>query len=58
MKSANALDIALSALALAAPGTPEAEARNTIQAILDQAGVDHLVAGEKLTDLIDLIVFG
>jgi hypothetical protein len=58
MKSANALDIALSVLAHAAPGTPEADAAKTIEATLNQEGCDFLVAGNKLTDLIDLIVFG
>lgn len=58
MKSADALDIALSALAHAAPGTPEAEARGIIEEILAQGGCGHLGYGEKLTDLIDVIVFG
>lgn len=58
MKTSNALDIALSALAHAAPGTPEAEAHTTILAIMNQEGCAHFGEGDKLTDLIDVIVFG
>lgn len=57
-RSANALDVALSALALHPPGTAEAEAYETIEAILAQEGCGHFGEGDKLTDLIDTIVSG
>jgi hypothetical protein len=61
-RSANALDVALSALANSPPGSPEAEAHACIEAILAQEGCRGFVAafgdGDKLTDLIDTIVNG